>query len=234
MAFERSFDAIVGRYVLQFQPAPVAMLRQVAHHLHPGGIVAFHELDWDGVRSFPPSPIYDRCCRWIVQTLRLLGAETRMGIKLHSTFVAAGLPAPSIRLGALVGGGAHSADCLELVSALLETLLPAMGRLGVGTADEIGVETLSEQIRREVISSDSVIIGPLKSWLGLACNDWLMADGREDRFGLGCQPPKIDSSRSRSLRHHHSRQWCRGLSSVFTRCIGGLERAASALLARGR
>jgi SAM-dependent methyltransferase len=28
MAFERPFDAVVGRYVLQFQPDPVAMLRR--------------------------------------------------------------------------------------------------------------------------------------------------------------------------------------------------------------
>ena len=147
MAFERGFDAVVGRYVLQFQPDPVAMLRALTSHLHPGGIVAFHELDWDGVRSFPPSPTYDQCCRWIVETLRMLGAETRMGIKLHSTFVAAGLPAPSMRLGAVVGGGVNSADCLELVTDLVETLLPDMGRLGVATAADIGIETLSERIQ---------------------------------------------------------------------------------------
>ena len=135
------------------------MLRGLTSHLHPGGIVAFHELDWDGVRSFPPSPTYDQCCRWIVETLRMLGAETRMGIKLHSTFVAAGLPAPSMRLGAVIGGGVNSADCLKLVTDLVETLLPDMGRLGVATAADIGVETLSERISREVISSDSVIVG---------------------------------------------------------------------------
>ena len=159
MAFERGFDAVVGRYVLQFQPDPVAALRALARHLQPGGIVAFHELDWDGVRSFPPSPTFDRCCGWIVETLRMLGAETRMGIKLHSTFVAAGLPAPSMRLGAVVGGGANSADCLELVTDLVETLLPDMERLGVATAADIGVDTLSERITHEVISSDSVIVG---------------------------------------------------------------------------
>ena len=69
MTFERSFDAVVGRYVLQFQPDPVAMLRALVRHLHPGGIVAFHELDWDSVRSFPASPTYDQCCRWVVETL---------------------------------------------------------------------------------------------------------------------------------------------------------------------
>jgi SAM-dependent methyltransferase len=159
MAFERGFDAVVGRYVLQFQPDPVAMLRQVANHLHPGGIVAFHELDWDGIRSFPPSPTYHQCCGWIVQTLRMLGAETRMGIKLHSAFVAAGLSAPSMRVGAVVGGGANSADCLNLVTDLVETLLPDMKRLGVATAADIDIETLSERISREVISLNSVIIG---------------------------------------------------------------------------
>jgi SAM-dependent methyltransferase len=159
MAFERDFDAVVGRYVLQFQPDPAAILRALATHLNPGGIVAFHELDWDGVRSFPPAPTYDRCCGWIVETLTMLGAETRMGIKLHSTFVAAGLPAPSMRLGAVVGGGVNAADRLELVTDLVETLLPAMGRLGVASAADVGVESLSERINREVISTGSVVVG---------------------------------------------------------------------------
>ncbi len=159
MAFARPFDAVVGRYVLQFQPDPAAILRGLASHLNPGGIVAFHELDWDGVRSFPPAPTFDRCCGWIIETLRMLGAETRMGVKLHSTFVAAGLPAPSMRLSAIVGGGVNGTDRLALVTDLVETLLPAMRRLGVVTAADIGVETLSERISREVLSSDSVIVG---------------------------------------------------------------------------
>lgn len=159
MVFARGFDAVVGRYVLQFQSDPAATLRSLARHLAPGGIIAFHELDWDGVRSFPPSPTFDRCCGWIVETLRKLGAETRMGIKLHSTFVAAGLPAPSMRLGAIVGGGVTGADHLALVTDLVETLLPEMTRLEVATAEDIGVASLSERMRLEVISSDSVIVG---------------------------------------------------------------------------
>ncbi len=100
MAFELAFDAVVGRYVLQFQRDPVAMLRKLAAHVRPGGSIVFHELDWSGARSFPSASIYDTCCRWIIETLRLLGAERYMGIKLHATFVAAGLPAPSMRLEA--------------------------------------------------------------------------------------------------------------------------------------
>jgi hypothetical protein len=119
--------------------------------------VAFHELDWDAARSYPPSPTHDRCCRWIVETLRMLGAEPRLGVKLHSTFVAAGLPAPSMRVGAVVDGGVNGTGHLQLVTDLIETLLPAMERLEVATAADVGVKTLSERIRREVTSSCSVI-----------------------------------------------------------------------------
>ena len=89
----------------------------------------------------------------------MLGAETRMGLKLHSTFIAAGLPAPSMRLGAVVGGGVNGGDRVAMLTDLVETLFPAMERLGVATTADIGVETLSERIRREVISSDSVLVG---------------------------------------------------------------------------
>lgn len=159
MTFERTFDAVVGRYVLQFQPDPVAMLRKLAVHVRPGGSIVFHEIDWDGARSFPPSPTYDRSCRWIVETLRSLGTETRMGIKLHATFLAAGLRAPSMRLEAIVGGDANSSDRLHLVADLVRTLLPEMERLGVATAADIDCETLVERMRNEAIASAGVIVG---------------------------------------------------------------------------
>ena len=82
MTFERPFDAVIGRYVLKFQTDPVLLLRKCAAHLRPGDLIVFHEIDWDGVRSLPVVPTHDRCCRWIVETLRLSGAEPRMGMKL--------------------------------------------------------------------------------------------------------------------------------------------------------
>jgi len=62
MTFENQFDAVIGRYVLQFQRDPATMLRKLAGHVRPGGTIVFHELDWDGVRSFPPVPAFDQCC----------------------------------------------------------------------------------------------------------------------------------------------------------------------------
>src|SRR5271165_63703 len=60
IAFDRPFDAIIGRYVLMFQRDPVAMLRKLTMHLRPGGALIFHEPDRDGVRSFPPVALYDQ------------------------------------------------------------------------------------------------------------------------------------------------------------------------------
>jgi len=159
MTFERPFDAVVGRYVLQFQQNPAAMLRKLAAQVRPGGVVVFHELDWGGVASFPPAPTFDRCCRWGRETLRLHGTETRMGIKLYSTFVAAGLPPPRMRLEALVGGGANGLDLLRLAANLVATLLPEMERLGVATAADVGLDTLLARMRDEAIALSSVIVG---------------------------------------------------------------------------
>lgn len=159
MTFDHPFDAVVGRYVLQFQKQPASMLRSLAGLVRSGGLVAFHEIDWNGLTSFPPIPTFDRCCRWGLETLRLHGTETRMGSKLHSTFVQAGLSAPSIRLEALIGGGLKGADVLRLMTDLTATLLSEMERLGVASAAEVGVETLFDRMQQEAVAATSLVVG---------------------------------------------------------------------------
>ena len=65
LAFDRPFDAIVGRYVLMFSPEPTAMLKGIAPHLRPGGIIVFHESDFTGALSSPAAQTHDRCIDWI-------------------------------------------------------------------------------------------------------------------------------------------------------------------------
>ena len=86
MEFDRPFDAVVGRYVLPYQPDVALTLRRLSDRLRPGGVMVFHELDWGGARSVPPAPIYDRCCRWIAEGLRCGGAEPYTGSKLYTAF----------------------------------------------------------------------------------------------------------------------------------------------------
>jgi SAM-dependent methyltransferase len=158
--FAQPFDAVVGRLVLMYYADPVAALRRLAGHLRAGGVVAFHEPDIKGIESFPPAPTHDRCWQWIAETFRLLGTETRMGMKLHSVFVAAGLAAPSMRLQAFVGSGASATDWLHVVAELTGTLLPEITRLGVASTDEIGMETLADRLCAENLAIGGVVLSP--------------------------------------------------------------------------
>jgi len=159
LTFDQPFDAVVGRYVLQFQPEPDVMLRQLATKVRRGGVIVFHEIDWGGLSSFPPVPTYDQCARWGAEAMRLQGTETRMGSKLHAAFIAAGLPAPTLRLEALVAAGMESMSWLQSFKDLIVTLLPEIERFGVASASEIAVESLVERMSTEARASSSLFIG---------------------------------------------------------------------------
>lgn len=45
------FDAVVGRYVLMFNPDPSGVIRALGKLARPGGIIAFHEADFSGRQS---------------------------------------------------------------------------------------------------------------------------------------------------------------------------------------
>lgn len=159
VSFDRRFDAVAGRYVLMFQPDPVALLRALARHARPGGAVVFHEPDWDDVRSLPAAPLYDQCCRWIVEMIQKTGADEHMGTKLHATFRAAGLSGPEMGLETLIGGGEQAADAVRLITDIVRSIAPEMERLGVARASDIGLETLGERAIQEVVAKGSVVVG---------------------------------------------------------------------------
>ena len=159
MIFERPFDAIVGRYVLMFQADPGDMLRRLAKHLRPGGIIVFHEPDWSFMRSDPIAPTCDRCGRWIIDTFDRVGTSTNMSAKLHRAFVGAGLLPPTMRMQAVIGNATSAGEWLRAVAELTIVLAPAMEQQGVASLAEIGGDTLAERIIQEVSESRSVVIG---------------------------------------------------------------------------
>jgi len=172
LTFDQPFDAIVGRYVLLFSLYPVAMLKGIAVHLRPGGVIVFHEPDWRGAASFPPSQIYDNCIQSLVQTFRKVGTKTTMGLDLYSAFQSAGLPAPTMGLQALVGGGSNELSGLDLIADFLTTLAPVMEQSGVITIDELAPETLFERMRTEAIGTGSVVVGRYEvgAWARTSCD----------------------------------------------------------------
>ena len=159
MRFERPFDAVIGRYVLLFQSDATAMVRGLMTHLRPGGLVLFHEPDWQSARSIPTVSTYDSCCRWIQETFALAGTDSNMARRLYRTLVGAGFSTPAMRMQTFIGGGAQCADYLQAVADLVGSMLPSILQQGVASAAEVGYATLAERMQRETIAGECLVIG---------------------------------------------------------------------------
>ena len=157
MTFDRPFDAMVGRFVLMFQPDPGAMLKQLKTHVRPGGIIAFHEADWANARSNPGVPTFEKCCAFVVAVLQKGGAHTRGESMLFRSFLAAGLPAPRLRSHAVTAGGADAVEEVRLLTDVVRTLSGDIVKHGIATATEIDDESLTRQIIAEMAETNAVI-----------------------------------------------------------------------------
>jgi SAM-dependent methyltransferase len=159
MSFDEPFDAVIGRLVLMYYPDPVDALRKLSHHLCPGGLVVFQEFDVANCRSYPPAPTFDRTIALIRQTLVTSGAHVQLGLELLQVYLDAGLPAPTMRMDSLVGGGSDFIG-YSLVADVAQSLLPAMEKFNLATAAELDLATLEQRLRLEVSSSKGVILSP--------------------------------------------------------------------------
>jgi hypothetical protein len=80
-------------------------------------------------------------------------------VKLHATFLAAGLPAPTMRMESLIAGGTTSSDQVHYEMDVVASLVPEMERLGIAKAGDVDADTLADRVFEEVIATDSVIVG---------------------------------------------------------------------------
>ena len=156
------FDAAVGRLVLMYVEDPAQALRAIAARVQSGGAIAFQELDLDpgiDARSLPGGTLWDETGRLVIETFVRAGAHVRMGRQLYGTFVAAGLAAPAMCEEALVGGGPDFAAYAWL-AGVVRSLAPLMQKLGVATAEDLGLDTLAERIREDAVAGRAVVWSP--------------------------------------------------------------------------
>ena len=159
LKFDRPFDAVVGRFILMYYPDPADALRKLAEKLRPGGLIVFHEFDFNNCRSFPKAPTFDLSVDWIKKTLAATGASFQMGLELRSAFVAAGLPEPTMIMEALIGGDSNIAR-YELIADTIQSILPMMEKFEIVAPGEVDIANLPHQMQAEVLAGKGVVVSP--------------------------------------------------------------------------
>lgn len=154
------FDAVIGRYILCYLPDPADTIRRAATWLRPGGILAFHEVDFlDEFRSRPSVSLWEEAGRWLFDSFRPTVANPGIAGQLIETFESAGLPTPAVFSECPVGGGASSplyAWLAECVRSVLSLILQS----DRATAESVGIETLEARLRQATLATRSQVVIP--------------------------------------------------------------------------
>jgi ubiquinone/menaquinone biosynthesis C-methylase UbiE len=155
------FDALLGRYVLLYQPDATASLRRLLRYLDRGGIVVFHDIDFTNSHpTSPPCPLFDQVYALLGEAFRRTGAPPDFGRRLGKTFVDAGLPFPEIMCETVVGGGKGSYIYPWITNTFI-SIAPRLEALGLTLPLGIPADqALSERMEEEAVRLGSQIIGP--------------------------------------------------------------------------
>lgn len=159
VALEDGFDAVVGRLVLMYLRDPTSALRRLRAHLKPGGVAAFTETDFTaGGTADPPSRLHEQLHEWCTRALASGGADVAMGMKLHRVFVDAGFAPPRMIVDAMAGGGPAFVDEWSAFAVdTIRVLLPLLVKGGIASEAEIGIDTLAERYRDDLLRHDRAI-----------------------------------------------------------------------------
>lgn len=160
-------DAVIGRYVLLYQDDPAATLRRYARFVRPGGVLILHDIDMTQQdTSSPPCPDWDDWYRLFAEAYLASGALPDLGRRLNATFLAAGLPHPTVEAVTPIVTGPES-PVLDWILRSLRSLEPLLTRIGAqlpGTIDDGLVARW-----REAVVNGVQIAGPVQygAWVRL-------------------------------------------------------------------
>jgi len=168
MALEGTFDAAVGRLVLNHFRHPSAVLRSVAAVVRPGGAVVIQEGAWGPTLAIAARlPLWFQLLSVIRETLVRSGLNPERGLDLDRLFQEAGLSRCSLSLDMPLAGDDSIAD-LQL--ELFRTLRPAAVEHGVPLAGLGDMNTLACRIHVERRAAHAVVgfLAIVSAWCRVA------------------------------------------------------------------
>jgi len=158
------FDAVVGRYVLQYQGDPLGAVSVLANRVRPEGVLAFVEVDIPSKNPapgmWPESELAHELGQLILRVWHVTGTQLRLGARLPSLFAGAGLdPSRELLTEAMVGVGAEGA---ELMVALLRSMEPVIRQNQLADLDALDLGSAVERLLQDVPPPGPISIGPVK------------------------------------------------------------------------
>ena len=166
LVLDDTFDAVIGRYILQHLRDPVLVLHQLVCHLRPGGIVAFQEADLTRLgTSVPPVPLFEQVGEWIKEPFRREGLDIQFGLSLYRVFLDAGLPPPQIHCQSFLGSGPDW-PWYDVMAGRVGSVLPLLLKYGLVTAEEVEISTLAQRLREAAGAGAGVVMAPdlISAW----------------------------------------------------------------------
>jgi len=159
LPYAGEFDAVIGRLVILYLGDPVAGVNAFRGYLKPGGLVYFQEFAPPGIAAIPSVPLFEECVRWINESFARATIDLYIGMRLSSIYRAAGLPWPSMLGMARVETGPDSAG-YAYIAHTIRSLLPLIEKTGVATKEQVGIDTLADRLRAEVVARNAAIHMP--------------------------------------------------------------------------
>src|SRR5690606_30340914 len=154
----RSFDAVVGRFILLHLSDPAAALAALLERVRSGGCVAFIEMDLTSAQACPPLPVFNEAVGWIREAYLRDGVEIDMGSRLFACYAALGMK-PTLEAFQRIEGG-PDAQVYEYLAETVRSLSPRMRALGVASADAIGVDTLAARTKAAALDGGHCFFYP--------------------------------------------------------------------------
>jgi SAM-dependent methyltransferase len=155
-----TFDALVGRLVLLYQPDPAQTLKSLIRMLKQNGIVSFLEYDMKlAPACYPSNPLFEWILSVVLTAFERTGVRLRMGAELHSTFVRAGLAPPKLHVEIPAGAGPDWV-AYDMFTGVARSLLPGIEKFGIASLQEIDIDTLADRLRDECVRTGAVTLTP--------------------------------------------------------------------------
>jgi SAM-dependent methyltransferase len=159
IAVDEPVDAVIGRLILMHLPDPVAVLRQLAELVRPGGLIAFSEFDTTAASSVPDLPLWRAARDGIGATFTGMGLDPAFGTTLHTLFRRAGLGRPRLTVSAPLGT-VDDTDTMAFIAETWRSLLPAAHQLGLAVDGLADPDAVMARLHEEVAAADALVMMP--------------------------------------------------------------------------